>query len=243
MWGGPGNGQGQFKLIDPSMPSQEEYEAIDAYGDITVDSSGNVYVLDSFNRRVQKFSTEGAFLGMWGSEAITGTNPDGEFRYPAGIATDLSGNVYVGDGGLPSVQKFDAGGTFLTKFGERGLSKNQCSGILGSLAVDAQGQIYVSNFWDNHIQVFDTNGQFLNAWGLVSAWGIALDAAGNAYVTQSTEDALVKFDPQGNILFKWGERGGDDGQFRQPMGIAIDSKGLIYVADYSNNRVEVFRQP
>ena len=74
------------------------------------------------------------------------------------------------------------------------------------------------------------------------AWGIALDADGSAYVTQSTEERLVKFDPQGEIVFKWGERGGD-GQFRQPMGLAIDSQGLIYVADYDNNRVQVFREP
>lgn len=236
-WGSPGSEAGQFNLNHPSPPSLEGYEAIDAYGDITVDAAGDVYVLDSFNHRVQKFTGDGTFLATWGMEAVTGTAPDGQFKYASGIATDPDENVYVGDGGLPSVQQFDAEGNFLTKFGDR----NQFSGILGSLGVDDQGNVYVSDFWGNQIQVFDSQGQFLHAWGLLSAWGIALDAEGNAYVTQPTEERIVKLSPQGEILFKWGERGGGDGQFRQPMGLAIDSKGLIYVADYDNNRVQVFR--
>jgi DNA-binding beta-propeller fold protein YncE len=242
-WGSPGNGDGQFNLRHPNPPSLEGYEGIDAYGDITVDAAGDVYVLDSFNRRVQKFSSDGRFLGAWGTEAITGTTPDGGFKYPAGIAIDLNGNVFVDDGGLLNVQKFDLGGQFLAKFGEQGLGDHQFSGILGSLAIGDQGQVYVSNFWDNRVQVFDENGQLVNAGKFLSPWGITLDAEGNVYVTQSTEDSIAKFDPQGAMLFKWGERGGADGQFRQPMGLTIDSQGLIYVAEYGNNRVQVFRQP
>ena len=76
-WGSQGNGNGQF-----APPRQ-----------IAVDSSGNVYVADAGNDRVQKFDSNGNFLTKWGSQG----SDNGQFLWPEGIAVDSSDNVYVAD--------------------------------------------------------------------------------------------------------------------------------------------------
>jgi DNA-binding beta-propeller fold protein YncE len=200
-----------------------------------------VYVLDTFNYRVQKFANDGTFLAKWGKEALLGTAADGEFIFPAGIATDQEGNVYVSDGGRPDVQKFDAEGNLLAKIGGSNNGDDQISLWGSSIAVGLDGSIYVSDYGHEHIQAFAPDGQLLREWKAVEVWRIALDQEGNIYAALSTKDSVVKFDPQGESLFKWGVRGGGDGQFRRPKGVAIDSKGLIYVADYDNNRVQILR--
>lgn len=76
-WGINGSGDGQF---------------IYPYG-VAVDSSGNVYVGDSGNNRIQKFSSSGILLTKWG----TFGSGDGQFSEPSAIAVDSSGSVYVAD--------------------------------------------------------------------------------------------------------------------------------------------------
>jgi tripartite motif-containing protein 71 len=69
---------------------------------VAVDSSGNVYVADLGNHRIQKFDSEGTFMAKWGSRG----EGDGEFRGPSGVAVDSSNNVYVSDQGNNRIQKF-----------------------------------------------------------------------------------------------------------------------------------------
>ena len=60
---------------------------------VAVDSSGNVYVTDYDNDRIQKFASDGKFITTWGSSG----SGEGQFTKPQGIAVDSSGNVYVDD--------------------------------------------------------------------------------------------------------------------------------------------------
>jgi tripartite motif-containing protein 71 len=69
---------------------------------VATDGSGNVYVADSSNDRIQKFDASGAFLTTWGSLG----SGNGQFNFPLGVATDGSGNVYVADSGNNRIQKF-----------------------------------------------------------------------------------------------------------------------------------------
>src|SRR5205823_1205028 len=83
-WGSAGSGDGQF-----------------AYpGGVAVDGSGNVFVADTGNDRVQKFTNTGTFLTKWGSP---GTG-DGQFSLPEGVAVDGSGNVFVTDWAFQCVE-------------------------------------------------------------------------------------------------------------------------------------------
>ena len=85
-WGSTGTEDGQFK---------------NPLG-VAVDSSGNIYVADADNYRIQKFTSDGGFITKWGSN---GTG-DGQFHEPIGVAVDSSGNIYVADSGNDRIQKF-----------------------------------------------------------------------------------------------------------------------------------------
>ena len=75
-----------------------------------MDSAGNVYVVDSFNHRIQKFGPDGSFLLKWGTMG----NRDGEFQFPQEIASDNAGNIYVVETSKNRMQLFDTKGRFLS---------------------------------------------------------------------------------------------------------------------------------
>ncbi len=119
-WGSWGSGNGQF---------------YHPFG-IAVDAGGNVYVVDTYNHRVQVFDNSGNFLRKWGSQGSS----DGQFYYPFGIAVDDSGNVYLADTYNRRVQVFDSSGNFLRKLGSRGRGNGQFRYPWG-IAVDDSGNV------------------------------------------------------------------------------------------------------
>lgn len=76
---------------------------------VAIDGDGNVYVADSNNDRIQKFSSTGAFIAKWGSAG----NGDGQFNDPTGISIDGNWNVYVADSGNNRIQKFTSSGALM----------------------------------------------------------------------------------------------------------------------------------
>jgi len=114
-----------------------------------VDGSGNVYVADRDNNRIQKFDASGTFVTTWGSAG----SGNGQFSNPTGVATDGSGNVYVVDGNN-RIQEFDANGAFLTTWGSFGYSGNgQFNGSF-CVATDGNGNVYVADEGNSRIQKF-----------------------------------------------------------------------------------------
>ena len=199
---------------------------------VAVDSSGNVYVMDQFNNRIQKFNSIGTFITKWGSEGWT----DGKFEYPLGIAVDSSGNVYVLDNQKYQVQKFNSTGTFLTKWGSEGSGEGQFSSPRG-VAVDSSGNVYVSDILN--VQKFRSTGEFLAKW-VIDGSGVAVDSSGNIYVADTSNNRIQKFNSTGAFLGRWGIQGTGDGQFNSPYGVAVDSLGNVYVTDLDNNRIQKF---
>ncbi|KJU84330.1 hypothetical protein MBAV_003476, partial [Candidatus Magnetobacterium bavaricum] len=104
---------------------------------------------DTYNHRIQKFSSNGVFLGKWGSN---GTG-DGQFNIPWGIAVDGKGDVYVADTFNYRIQKFSSTGVFLGKWGSKGSGYGQLNAPWG-IAVDGKGNVYVADSDNHRIQVF-----------------------------------------------------------------------------------------
>src|SRR5205814_5848400 len=90
----------------------------------------------------------GTFLLKWGVKSGT---RGGELDYPVGVATDGSGNVYVADRNNDRIQKFDANGTFLTKWGSYGSGNGELNFPVG-VAPDGSGNVYVGGTYDGRSQ-------------------------------------------------------------------------------------------
>ncbi len=132
-WGTKGSDPGQF--LYPNS--------------IAVDSSGNVYVSDNGNSRIQKFDSNGNLLTKW--DLIS--SEEGHIVRPAGIAIDQNNNIYVKDYYTNSIIKFDSNGNLLTKWGSFGSANGQFIGS-GGIAVNSIGNVFVADGENNRIQVF-----------------------------------------------------------------------------------------
>jgi DNA-binding beta-propeller fold protein YncE len=118
---------------------------------IAVDGSGNVYVTDYDNHRIQKFTSDGDYITQWGTYG----SGDGQFWGPSGIAVDASGNVYVADTYNSRIEVFTSNGTYLTQWGTLGggSGNGQFNYVYG-VAVDASGNVYAVDMHNNRIQKF-----------------------------------------------------------------------------------------
>ncbi len=226
-WGTQGSGDGQ----------------LNAPAGVGVGPGANVYVADTGNHRIHKFTSAGGFLTKWGSQGVG----DGQFDTPRNIGVDGDGNVYVPDYSNHRVQKFTSAGTFITKWGSNGVGDGEFNGPW-SLAVDSDGNVYVSDSSNHRIQKFTSAGVFLIEWGsqgtgdgqFSSPRGIAVDASGNVYVGDAGNHRIQKFTSGGAFLTKWGSQGSGDGQLDFPDGVATDAWGNVYVADSGNSRIQKF---
>jgi DNA-binding beta-propeller fold protein YncE len=166
---------------------------------------------------------------------------------PTGVAVDSSGNVYVTDVQNICVQKFNASGAFLAKWGSSGTGDGQFQNPMG-IALDSSANVYVADTDNHRIQKFNTSGTFLTKWGstgsgdgqFIYPYGIAVTSSGTVYVADYGNDRIQKFNSSGTFLAKWGSTGTGDGQFQYPMGLAVDTSGNVYVADEYNDRIQKF---
>jgi sugar lactone lactonase YvrE len=235
-------------LMSASITHAENYTFVTKFGDgelfrpqdVAVDSSGNVYVADSWNGYIQKFSSDGTFITKW---YYYSRNDLFEF-YPRGVAVDSTGNVYVTDMKNAHILKFSSNGTFLTKWGSFGSINGQFSTPMG-IAVDSSGNVYVADLNHHRIQKYSGDGTFLKNMGVFGPLieypeGVAVDSSGNVYVADTQNNRIQKFDSDGKFLTQWGSYGIDNGQFYHQEDIAVDSLGNVYVADCLNNRIQKF---
>lgn len=195
------------------------------------------------------------FVTKWGG---SGTG-DSQFQFPAGIATDTAGNVYVSDLGDGSanndqIRKFTASGEFLIRWGSEGSGDPRLFNPWG-LAVDSKDFVYVADTANHYVKKFSSSGVFSTKIGTPGSgdgefngpWGVAVDPSGNVYATDfdfgEAVNRIQKFKPSiGAYIFddKWGETGSDLGKFKQPYDIAVDSAGNVYVCDNRNHRIQKF---
>jgi DNA-binding beta-propeller fold protein YncE len=236
-WGVKGSSPGKFN---------------EPYG-IIVDKEGFVYVTDTRNVRVQKFTADGKFLTEWGGK--------GKFEKPVGIAVDESGFVFVSDYDRDNVQKFDARGRLVLKWGKNGENDGEFDSP-SDIAVTPKGNIYVVDLYNHRVQKFDEKGRFIKAWGkegkvenlrsILSPlfpgeksgefYYPAKIAAGGEriYISDSYNNRVQVFTEDGEYITQWGGMGFWRGRFRVASGIAVGPKGRVYVADFYNDRVQVF---
>lgn len=125
---------------------------------IVIDKSGKVYVMDTFNFRVQVFDADGGLITKFGNVG----RGLGQFAKPKGIGVDSEGHVYVVDAAFNNVQIFDEQGQLLLFFGEMGNRPGQFW-LPAGLYVDDQDQIYVADQYNRRINVYQYLGRVYQA--------------------------------------------------------------------------------
>jgi uncharacterized protein (TIGR03663 family) len=213
------------------------------------DRRGFVYVADTWNHRIQKFTREGQFITKWGAYASTGgelTNP-GAFWGPRALVVDEEGNLYVTDTGNKRVQKFSPDGTFLGQWGGAGVIEGRFDEPVG-LARDKNGNFYVADTWNQRVQKFDKDFNYLGQWPIFGWSGqsvmnkpyLAVDDQGNVYASDPENYRILVFDEGGAFKAVFGQYGNDASSFALPTGLAVDQQGNLYVADADNHRILKF---
>jgi sugar lactone lactonase YvrE len=157
------------------------------------------------------------------------------WSYPAGVAVDASGNVYIADDVDDVVQKF-------TPNGSGGYTSTAMEGGFAgptAVAVDTSGDVYVADT-DNSLVKEIPAGCSSSACvttlggGFNLPNGVAVDTSGNIYVGDSANGAVKKMAPGCTSSACVTTLGGG---FSQPYGVAVDASGNVYVADYGNSAV------
>jgi DNA-binding beta-propeller fold protein YncE len=217
-------------------------------GGVAADRSGRVYAVDSVDAdwgipSIKQFDPNGRFLTLW---EVPEEAKD-KFKYPAFIAVDGSGNMYVTDKSSHCVHKLDAQGKYIKSWGDKGTGDGQFDTPEG-IAADGSGHVYVCDRQNSRLQKFDSDGKVLAKWGKEGSGdgefhfpaAVAVDQEGNVFVADSDNHRVQKFTAEGKFLTKWGGFGEAPGQFNVPLGIAVDQEGNVYVSDSHNHRIQKF---
>ena len=187
-WGTFGNGDLQFK-----NPAAVAIDAVNGEG-------GTVFVADTGNNQIKRFTRNGAFLSAFGRPGAD----RGEFSGPTGVTTfrDDQGvlRVYVVDAGNDRVQIFDGDENVVGVFGKRGSGQGEFDGPQG-VVVAPDGTVFVTDGGNDRVQHFAANGRFLRAFGssgntvgrFVGPHGIAVDRNGNLHVADVGNDRIQTF--------------------------------------------------
>ncbi len=175
--------------------------------------------------------------------------PEGiELGAVSGVEIDEDGNVLVFHRGKNPILVFSEQGKFLRSFGD---------GLYDSthfLRVDGKGNIWTTDNKNHTVVKLDASGKVLRTFGERGVPGddashfdrptdIAFAENGDFFIADGYGNSrVVKFDRAGKFLFSWGKKGRGDSEFDLPHSIRIDSKGLVYVGDRENDRIQVFDQ-
>src|SRR5580704_4496336 len=212
LFGAQGSGEGQ--LSGPLGVAVDE-------------ASGDVYVADAGNNRVEEFNAEGKYLAT-----ITGT-PAGSFSDPGGVAVDNSsspakGDVYVMDVGHHVIDVFNSSGKYLSQI--TGTPSSFESELFG-VTVDASGDLWVHES-NGKVDEFGDTGSFLGGftrnYGSEFTPGIAVDSEGAIYLL-SEYDYVGKYNQTGEKLAYWeGFRGKAIAVDGASNDVFIDLSGVVY---------------
>ena len=223
---------GDKKKIESSVPGK-----LNEPNDVAIGPDDMVYVLDTWNGRVQIFSPKG-------KEKKVFTTDDGFFA-PRGIAVDSSGFVYVADTGKHRIVKFDPKGQKVRAWGGKGEKQGEFNEPIG-VALDQAGNLYVADRLNFRIQVFNSDGQFQKEWK-VKGWSPEQIDMEPHLVLDRAHSLLYASDGRGKKVYVYKLDGSlvstleNDAQgrplFSVPIGLAVDTAGNLYVSDASTAKV------
>jgi sugar lactone lactonase YvrE len=230
-WGGSGSDVGKFRF------GQGGGNSAAAGGGLAV-SGNTVYVADTGNDRIQRFTLDGGH----GAQIVA----PGQLANPRGIAVRGS-RLIVADDQHHRLVVYDTGGHLLKVVGSSGSGPGQLNFPYG-VAADLAGRVFVADDLNHRVVRFSSapNYPYKARWGsygtaagqLAYPRGLAVDGQGNIYVANTGNDRIDVFNRGGALLRSFGTSGRSAGQFDEPLGVAADANGFRAVTDAVNGRVQ-----
>ena len=208
---------------------------------VAVDGAGVLFVADTFNNRIQRFTPDGAV-------SIIGTCGTGhaQFQAPMGIAVDDRRAFYIVEQGNHRVQKFTAEGVLVLVFGELGIMPGQLRQPMGITVSPVTGEIIVADSGNNRVQRFAQDGRFVGAVGdrqgggrgLAAPSAVCCDLRGNIFVADTKGNRIRRYDVSGRALGEYG-KGSDNPismaasalDIEEPHALACSPDGDLVIAD------------
>ncbi|MEE2885197.1 MAG: peptidyl-alpha-hydroxyglycine alpha-amidating lyase family protein [Chloroflexota bacterium] len=245
----------------PVIVFNPDGDVIETWGDgifqnphaITIGPDNEVYCVDNGDSSVRKFNSKRELLFTLGTPGKEAPAMSGKpFAKPTHVAIDKrTGEFYVADGYANAVvHKYTPEGELQFTWGESGTDPGQFN-IVHNICVDDDGWVYIADRENHRIQIFDSNGKFETQWVNMSrAATITLDSGsgeqllyvgeyfsgiGTNHMGTNLGPRVSIYNLKGELLSRVGKEpyGEQQGRFYSPHGIAVDSKGDIYVAEVS----------
>jgi len=194
--------------------------------DVAIDVIGNIYISDPANSRIRKINTSGIITtfagnGTHGYSGDNGPAISAQLNNPYSIAIDSTGNIYIAD------------------FNNNCVRKVNTSGVITTIA-------------GNGMPGYSGDGGLATAAELHDAGGIDVDDAGDIYISDAGNNRIRKVDASGVITTIAGN--GTEGysgngepatvsELHNPVDVAIDAEGNIYITDAGNNNIRKITAP
>jgi len=192
---------------------------------VAVDATGNIYIVDTANQRIQMVSAQTGFISTVAGTGLPGYAGDGgaaavaQLVSPSGIAVDAAANLYIADTGNHRIRK-----------------------------VNAQSGV-ITTFAGNGIAAFAGDGAAATAASLNAPAGVWADSSGTIYIADTLNHAIRAVNPATGFISTVAGTGGlgytGDGaaatsaKLDAPAGVTTDATGDIYIADTGNNAIRL----
>jgi DNA-binding beta-propeller fold protein YncE/tetratricopeptide (TPR) repeat protein len=236
-------GDSQVKIYEPSGRYLKSLPGVGKPMALSVAEDG-IYVADEVSQVISKFDLEGKLTYIFGSKG----EARAQFKKLAGLAVEKGQQVYVGDTGKSWVNHF------LTVAGNKPEPLAKVPGRasvkwMGNFAIEAQ--VLASDAKGSVLAISKEGKSLLKlVEGKVVAEikpvdmelvAVTVDKNGAIWVLDKKKKRCVQLDETGKVLSSFGSVGSGAGQFGNPVALAVNSAGLIFVADSSNHNVQMFR--
>ena len=208
----------------------------DILGGIAFDLKGNVWVTDTHSNKVLKLSQDGRLLQTIDH---AGSKSD-HFNHPAGVSVSTEGLIYICDRDNHRVTIHNEEGKFQFAVGSKE-SGPGCFDVPRDVTFDSDGLVYVTDERNRRVFVWSKEGTFQRDFTTKYAPScIAATGDNHLVITSFASHTVMVYTLGGQLVHEFGGGGSDPGRFSSPCGICVDDRGLVYVADFGNRRVQVF---
>ena len=240
--------------------------------DIVINTQGNFFVADTYNHTIRLVTLAGevtTVAGMSGSSGSDdGTGDAARFNYPTGVGIDGNGNLFVADYSNSTIRRVATGGIVTTLAGTAGGtgSTNGPASVArfnypAGVAVDQNGNVFVTDLANHTVRKVTSQGVASTLAGLAGSsgstngtgsaarffnpLGVALDTNGNVFVADYNNHTIRKITSDGvvtTLAGSPGERGstngvGSDARFSNPFFLTVGKDGNLFVADTWNHTI------